>query len=130
MTYMRIKYACYFVAIFIAWYIVGCVGTTRRTGADATVLEHQQQITALEDRNQELERRLAQYDNAVGNAVRDLTDIRSRSTGMEDEIDEVISLFDEYQRAVDRLSRAYYSLRDQVKNTTVNSDSSSNNTVD
>jgi chromosome segregation ATPase len=86
--------------------ILGSCATTK-PGVDRTILEHQQQITELEERNQELERRLAQYDDAVRNAVNDLTDIRTRSIGMEGTIDEVIQLFNEYQRRVDELAQAY-----------------------
>jgi chromosome segregation ATPase len=100
--------ACYFVAIVIAWTIVGCV-TPRRT--EPVVLEHQRQIDELEARNQELERRLNQYDSTVKQGIDELEAIRSRSSGMEEEVDEIIALFEQYQRGVDRLARAYNELR-------------------
>jgi chromosome segregation ATPase len=89
----------------------------KSTGStDNTVLEHQQQLTELEGRNQELERRLAAYDNAIGNSIGQLEAIRARGTGLEGTIDETIQLFDEYQRAVEQLTRAYNAIQNKTGN--------------
>jgi chromosome segregation ATPase len=106
----------FWVGVVFVLLCVHCTSTRRPV--DNTILEHQQQVVELEGRNQELERRIASYDNAVGSAIRALEDIGERSRGMEGEIDEIISLFDEYQRRVDELSRAY----NAIKNQTINSD--------
>jgi chromosome segregation ATPase len=97
--------------IFVILCLIGCASAR---GSDATVLSHQQQLTELEDRNQDLERRLTAYDDTVGNSIRELEAIRARSTGLEGTIDETIELFDEYQRAVEQLTRSYQELRSQA----------------
>lgn len=99
----------FWIGILLTLLLVHCKST--KPGVDGLILEHQQQVTQLEDRNQELERRIAQYDDAVGRSVEALTAIRERSLGMEGTVDELISLFDEYQRRVNELARAF----DQVK---------------
>jgi chromosome segregation ATPase len=84
-------------------------------GIDRTILDHQRQVTELEARNQALERRIAQYDSAIGSAITSLEDIRARSVGMEGTVDELIELFGQYQRGVEQLTRAYNELTNQVK---------------
>jgi uncharacterized coiled-coil protein SlyX len=101
--------AAYFILTFVAWAILGCVS---RAGADRDVLEHQRQVIELEARNTELERRLASYDSAVAASINRLEALGARSGDMEGTIDEVISLFAEYQRAVEQLARDYYAIAD------------------
>jgi chromosome segregation ATPase len=81
------------------------------TGAGSAVLEHQRQVDELEARNQDLERRLAQYNDVVGRGVAELEAVRTRSIGLEGEVDEIIDLFEQYQRGVEQLTRAYNELR-------------------
>jgi flagellar biosynthesis chaperone FliJ len=109
-------------------YLANGCASARRVGSDDTVLSHQQQLTELEDRNQELERRLITYDDTVGNSIRELEAIRARSTGLEGTIDETIKLFDEYQRAVEQLTRSYQELRSQTENVDESSSSTDDNT--
>jgi chromosome segregation ATPase len=98
------KYGFY----IIAFMLIGCA---TRAGIDATVLEHQRQVTELEDRNTELERRLTQYDSAIGSAIESLEAIEARGRGVEGTVDEIIDLFNQYQRGVERLTQAYNELR-------------------
>jgi chromosome segregation ATPase len=107
------KNAAWFILTVITWSLMGYVVSCRSSGAtiDGPVLAHQRQIVELEGRNQELERRITQYDDTVGNSIEQLKAIRDRSVGMEGTVDEIIDLFDEYQRRVDELSRAFDSLR-------------------
>jgi chromosome segregation ATPase len=118
----------YIIFIFVAWYAVGCTSPSRRS-ADNAVLEHQQQLTELEGRNQDLERRLAQYDDTVGDSIKQLEAIRTRGIGMEGTIDETIRLFDEYQRAVEQLTRAYRALQDAA-NDGINVGATARNSLD
>jgi chromosome segregation ATPase len=105
-------------------FILACIALTvaanscasTGNGSDNAILEHQQQLTELEGRNQELERRLAAYNNAVGDSIGQLEAIRARSTGLEGTLDETIQLFDEYQRAVEQLTRAYNDLQNKTGN--------------
>jgi chromosome segregation ATPase len=102
------KYAFYFWLGIILTLVCTCVSS--KSGADTAVLDYQRQVTQLEDRNQELERRIDQYDSTVGRSIQQLKDIRERARGMEGTIDDIIKLFDEYQQRVDELSRAYNSI--------------------
>jgi chromosome segregation ATPase len=97
--------AAYIVLTFFGLCCASCI--SRGAVVDRTVLEHQRQVAELEARNQDLERRLATFASEVG-------DIRSRSVGMEGEVDEIISLFDQYQRAVDKLIEDYRSAATQT----------------
>jgi chromosome segregation ATPase len=108
MTYGR----RYFNIALIVWCFASCT-TTRPV--DNAVLEHQQQLTELEDRNQDLERRLTQYDDTIGDCLKQLETIRARSTGMEGTIDETIELFNQYQHTVDNLIQAYRALQNSTK---------------
>jgi cell division protein FtsB len=104
--------AMVFAWSFLGWYMQSCKSTG--PGVDRTILEHQRQVTELEARNQALERRIAQYDSAIGSAVTSLEDIRARSVGMEGTVDELIDLFDQYQRGVEQLARAYNDIKNQT----------------
>jgi chromosome segregation ATPase len=101
----------YFVAIFIAWTVLGCA---TRGSVDGGILSYQRQVTELEARNQDLERRAAQYDGAIRSTIESLEELRTRSIGMEGSVDEIIYLFDGYKRAVEQLERDYQNLRDKV----------------
>jgi chromosome segregation ATPase len=114
-----IRYTLYTIAMvaawsFLGWYMQSC--TTTGPGADRIILDHQRQVTELEARNQDLERRIAQYDSAVGRAITSLENIRTRSLGMEGTVDELIELFGQYQRGVEQLARAYNDIKNQVGN--------------
>lgn len=74
--------------------------TCSSTRTDRFVLEHQEQIDRLESE-------LRSRDRAIDNAVRELESITARSTTMEGTIDDVIELFDEYQRTIERLLHDY-----------------------
>jgi hypothetical protein len=100
--------AAYIVLAFIGLCFAGCI--SRGAVADRAVLEHQRQIDALEARNILLEHRLASYDSAVATSINRLEALGERSGAMEGTIDEVISLFGEYQRAVEQLARDYYAV--------------------
>jgi hypothetical protein len=97
---------------FLGWYMQSCASSG--PGADRLVLDHQQQITKLEDRNQDLERRLDQYDSAVGSSIEQLEAIGERARGMEGTVDEIIALFGEYQRRVDELTQAYNDIKNEA----------------
>jgi len=76
----------------------GCKST--RTGVTEDILEYQQQIDRLEEE-------LRNRDRTIDNAIRELAAIAERSAAMEGTVDDVIELFNEYQRAVERLLRYY-----------------------
>lgn len=98
-----------FVCAFIVMLSVVCTGCiTTRYGTDNAVLEHQRQ--------------LAEYQATVDTFIRRtdasaerIESIRGRADSVTTSIDGVISLFDEYQRAVERLLQDYYDLRRAVE---------------
>lgn len=88
------KIICAFILCVL---LAGCT-STRYTDGD--VIKHQAEIDKLENE-------LRNRDRAIDNAVRELEGISARSSGMEGTVDELIELFDEYQRAVERLLHDY-----------------------
>ena len=87
--------------------LAGCA-TAGGAGAGVadSVLDYQRQVAILEAR-------IALYEGAVGNAVEELGDLASRAGGIDGTVDELISLFDEYQRRVDELLRLYREAREE-----------------
>jgi chromosome segregation ATPase len=102
-----------YFAAFVCGIILGSCATTG-SGADGLILSHQRQIDELESRNQDLERRLTEYDRTVGSSIQELKSIGERARGVEGTVDELIDLFGEYQRRVDELTRAYNAIQDQA----------------
>ena len=94
----------------ILWFLFGCVASivlllcvgcqSNKQPTSRLILEYQQQIDRLEEE-------LRNRDRTVEDAIRELAAITSRSSEMEGTIDDVIELFNEYQRAVERLLRYY-----------------------
>ena len=78
--------------LFILW-LTSCQSNR---AAARNILEYQKQVDRLEEE-------LRNRDRAVEDAIRELAAITARSEAMEGDIDSVIRLFDEYQRAVERL---------------------------
>lgn len=100
-------FICTFI-IMLCFVCTGCL--TTRAGTDNAVLEHQRQ--------------LAEYQATVDTFIRRtdasaerIESIRGRADSVTTSIDGVISLFDEYQRAVERLLQDYYDLRRAVETT-------------
>lgn len=69
----------------------GCC--TKRADTGGTVLEHQREIDNLESE-------LRSRDRTIADTIRSLEAIEGRSSQMGNDIDEVIRLFEEYQRRV------------------------------
>ena len=93
---------------------VGCKSTAVHTD-DGSLLNHQREVDRLESE-------LRSRDGTIRDAARDLENISEqigsvaeRSGRMEDEIDAIIRLFDEYQRRVERLLRDYNRVRDEAE---------------
>lgn len=96
-----------FLGIVLAICLCAC-SSTRYTDGD--IISHQAEIDRLESE-------LRNRDRAIDNAVRELEGITARSAGMEGTVDELIELFDEYQRAVERLLHDYRATEDKDKDT-------------
>lgn len=98
------KIICAFVLCVL---LAGCSSTRH---VDGDIISHQAEIDRLESE-------LRNRDRAIDNAVRELEGITARSTGMEGTVDELIELFDEYQRAVERLLHDYRETENKDKDT-------------
>lgn len=77
-------------------------------GSSELVIDHQRQIDKLTAELADRDRRLELYNRAVGTSVERLGSIAERSRNLENNVGEIIRLFDEYQRGVEQLIQAYY----------------------
>jgi chromosome segregation ATPase len=110
------------VVISIAAALCLCACTSTRQ-VDRDVLEHQKQIDRLENE-------LSNRDRAIDNAIRELESITARSSTMEGTIDDIIRLFDEYQRAVERMLYEYRGTESKTETTVQSIYNSINNSTD
>lgn len=97
-----VKNGCVYILIvlcLVVYTLTGCA-TTGRTDASSNILEYQRKASLLEAR-------IALYESAVGGAVSELRELAERSSSLDGGIDEIISLFDEYQRGVAKLIQRY-----------------------
>ena len=98
-----------FVCAFIVMFSVVCTGCiTTRYGTDNAVLEHQRQLA-------EYQATVNAYIRRTDASAERIESIRGRADSLTTSIDGVISLFDEYQRAVERLLQDYYDLRRAIE---------------
>lgn len=88
-----------FILCFACCLFVSCTSTVKRT--DNKILDYQREIDRLENE-------LSNRDRAIENAVRRLDTVTERSQSMEGTVDELIELFDEYQRGIEQLLYDYY----------------------
>lgn len=87
----------------------GCSTMPRQgAGAQPDILAHQEQVTRLEDR-------VRLYEAATDRTISQLEDIRLRAAKTETTIDDVISLFNEYQRVVEQFISDYKQVRAETK---------------
>ena len=87
----------------------GCASLSRQgAGAQPDILAHQEQVTRLEDR-------VRLYEAATDRTISQLEDIRLRAAKTETTIDDVISLFNEYQRVVEQFISDYKQVRAEIK---------------
>lgn len=87
----------------------GCSSLPRQgAGAQPDVLAYQEQVTRLEDR-------VRLYEATTDRTISQLEDIRLRAAKTETTIDDVISLFNEYQRVVEQLISDYKQIRTETK---------------
>lgn len=105
MNEIRKAVLCFFIGGFLCIFLFCCSGLftgckSSRAGVTEDIIEYQQQVDRLEEE-------LRNRDRTVDNAIRELAAITERSAAMEGTIDDVIELFNEYQRAVERLLQYY-----------------------
>lgn len=94
------------VLLAAACFLTGCASTERRT--DGSVIEHQRRIG-------EYQASVQYYLGRIDAGAERIDGIRERAESLGGEVDGIIGLFDEYQRAVEQLLRDYEALRDAVE---------------
>lgn len=104
------KYRTIFVFLLVSTCIyTGCASLPRQgAGSQPNILAHQEQITRLEDR-------VRLYEAATDRTISQLEDIRLRAAKTETTIDDVINLFNEYQRVVEQFIFNYKQVRTETK---------------
>lgn len=88
-------------------FLSGCCST--RADTSGTILDYQQQVNRLEEE-------LRNRDRTIDSAIQELGAITNRSAAVEGTIDEIIELFTEYQRRVDKLLHDYNRVRTETEN--------------
>lgn len=87
----------------------GCSSLPRQgAGAQPDILAYQEQVTRLEDR-------VGLYEATTDRTISQLEDVRLRAAKTETTIDDVISLFNEYQRIVEQFISDYKQVRTETK---------------
>lgn len=104
-----IKFSILFLFCPIFAHFTSSCNSTKRPIDDRNILKYQQEIDRLEEE-------LRTRDRTIESAVRELGAITSRSQSVEGTVDELIELFEEYQRRVDKLLYDYDKIRTETKN--------------
>ena len=102
------------ISFFTLGYVIctnGCASTGR---VDPTILEYQRQVDDLENR-------IRSYEAATEYTIRELETVSGRAGKMGGTIDELIELFDEYQRTVERILYNYRAAEGKAECKTENS---------
>ena len=107
---------CFLFSIPVVLFMVLFSGCVSRRAVDEAILDYQRKIDRLEST-------IEQYDTALGAAAEELGRVKDRSIGLEGDIDEVIRLFDDYQRGVTRLIQDYYRIRHEAQDVLKGTDS-------
>ena len=92
-----------------AMLFTGCCSNKAAAGVNGNLLSYQQQVDRLEEE-------LRNRDRTVETAIRELGTITTRGSTVEGTIDEVIELFTEYQRRVEKLLFDYNKIRTATEN--------------
>ena len=109
--------------LFVASIFSGCKST--RVSTDENILYYQRKVDELEATVRLYEQRTTIADEQIRNDIESLKYIGDRAKTVGNTIDDLIELFAEYQRGVERLLRDYNTLRNEVKNP----DKGTNNTT-
>ncbi len=119
---MNAKYFFIHLFLFICVISVGFASCrsigfsgTGGTITDTVVLEHQREVARLEEQNRQLAERLDRYHSVIGASVGRLENIGERAAEVGGDIDDIISLFGQYQRGVEQLIADYNRLQNEVR---------------
>lgn len=109
MKYAKINLSHIVMYVVCLLLLTGCC-TTRTRGTSDDILDNQAAIT-------ELATRLSDYNSNVRRDIESLESIRNREASSGDTIEELIRLFEEYERCVEQLVRDYNNLRAEIEGT-------------
>jgi methyl-accepting chemotaxis protein len=109
MKYAKINLSHIIMCVVCLLLLTGCC-TTRARGTSDDILNNQAAVT-------ELATRLSDYNSNVRRDIESLESIRNREASSGDTIEELIRLFEEYERCVEQLVRDYNNLRAEIEST-------------
>ncbi len=95
-----------FILLLVACFMLFSCNSTKRVDGD--ILDYQRQISVLEAR-------ISNYERTIARAVTELESIRRRASNIDGTIDEIIELFDDYQRTVEQLLRDYREAAEAIR---------------
>lgn len=104
--------------------------TTNRTITDNAVIAYSRQLAVLENGIEEYGKSVAGVRASIAAVCREIGAVREGATSISLTVEDTIILFDEYQRAVERLLQDYDRLRDQVATAYADNSSTADDTVD
>ena len=113
MNEKKICFIFVFLYLFVACIFSGCKST--RVSTDENILYYQRKIDELEATVRLYEQRITIADEQIRNDIESLKYIGDRAKTVGNTIDDLIELFAEYQRGVERLLRDYNTLRNGIK---------------
>ena len=125
MNEKKICFIFVFLYLFVASIFSGCKST--RVSTDENILYYQRKIDELEATVRLYEQRITIADEQIRNDIESLKYLGERAGTVGNTIDELIELFAEYQRGVEKLLRDYNTLRNGIKGLDKGTD---NSTVD
>ena len=125
MNEKKICFIFVFLYLFVASIFSGCKST--RVSTDENILYYQRKIDELEATVRLYEQRVTIADEQIRNDIESLKYLGERAGTVGNTIDELIELFAEYQRGVEKLLRDYNTLRNGIKGIDKGTD---NSTVD
>lgn len=108
---------------FVSVLLCGCVTTGTASRTEPAIIEYQRQIDKLESR-------IRSYEATTEYAVRELENVTARAEEIGGTVDELIELFDCYQRTVERILCAYRAAESSTENKVEDSYSTGYNTGD
>ena len=125
---MRVKTICVVYAIVVCFVLTSCC--TAKPITDGLVIEYSRQLAVLENGIEEYGESVAEVRTSIATVCGEIGAVREGASNISLTIEDTIILFDEYQRAVERLLQDYDRLRDQVAAAYANNSSTADNTVD
>ena len=113
MNEKKICFIFVFLYLFVASIFSGCKST--RVSTDENILYYQRKVDELEATVRLYEQRVTIADEQIRNDIESLKYLGERAGTVGNTIDELIELFAEYQRGVEKLLRDYNTLRNGIK---------------